>query len=129
MLILARRIGESIMIGDQVELTVVDIKGDQVKLGINAPSQVKVYRREVYAAIQEENRAAAAAAPQALPSLQGLMGRNPASGKPAAPGSGSPAAPGGIPPAAPGSGSPAAPGSGSPAAPGSIPPKRDPRAR
>ncbi len=60
MLILARRIGESIMIGDQVEISVVDIKGDQVKLGINAPAQVKVYRREVYAAIQEENRAAAA---------------------------------------------------------------------
>jgi carbon storage regulator len=114
MLILARRIGESIMIGDQVELTVVDIKGDQVKLGISAPSQVKVYRREVYAAIQEENRAAASAAPQTLPSLQGLMGRNQAAGKPAA-------APGGIPPAAPG-GIP-------PAAPGGIPPKKDPQAR
>jgi carbon storage regulator len=73
MLILARRIGESIMIGDQVEISVVDIKGDQVKLGINAPSQVKVYRREVYAAIQEENRAAAAA-PGALPRLEGLLG-------------------------------------------------------
>ena len=105
MLILARRIGESIMIGDQVELTVVDIKGDQVKLGINAPSQVKVYRREVYAAIQEENRAAAAAAPQTLPSLQGFIGRTPAPEKPAASG--------GIPPAAPGGTSP----------------KKDPRAR
>ena len=63
MLILARRIGESIMIGDQVEISVVDIKGDQVKLGIKAPAQVKVYRSEVYAAIQEENRAAASAAP------------------------------------------------------------------
>jgi carbon storage regulator len=73
MLILARRIGESIMIGDQVEISVVDIKGDQVKLGINAPSQVKVYRREVYAAIQEENRAAAAAAPKSLPHIEGLL--------------------------------------------------------
>jgi carbon storage regulator len=73
MLILARRIGESIMIGDQVEISVVDIKGDQVKLGIKAPSQVKVYRREVYAAIQEENRAAAAAAPGTLPRLEGLL--------------------------------------------------------
>lgn len=72
MLILARRIGESIMIGDQVEISVVDIKGDQVKLGIKAPSQVKVYRREVYAAIQEENRAAAAA-PGVLPRLEELM--------------------------------------------------------
>ena len=82
MLILARRIGESIMIGDQVELTVVDIKGDQVKLGINAPSQVKVYRREVYAAIQDENRAAASAAPQTLSSLQGLLGKNTPSAAP-----------------------------------------------
>jgi len=73
MLILARRIGESIMIGDQVEISVVDIKGDQVKLGIKAPTQVKVYRREVYAAIQEENRAAAAAAPGRLPELEGLL--------------------------------------------------------
>ncbi len=73
MLILARRIGESIMIGDQVEISVVDIKGDQVKLGINAPPQVKVYRREVYAAIQEENRAAAAAAPKSLPHIEGLL--------------------------------------------------------
>jgi carbon storage regulator len=73
MLILARRIGESIMVGDQVEISVVDIKGDQVKLGIKAPSQVKVYRREVYAAIQEENRAAAAASPGNLPVLDELM--------------------------------------------------------
>jgi carbon storage regulator len=85
MLILARRIGESIMIGDQVEISVVDIKGDQVKLGINAPSQVKVYRREVYAAIQEENRAAAAA-PGVLPRLDDLLPR-------ASPGARAPAAP------------------------------------
>ncbi len=62
------------MVGDQVEISVVDIKGDQVKLGIKAPSQVKVYRREVYAAIQQENLAAAAAAPQTLPRLEELMG-------------------------------------------------------
>jgi len=86
MLILARRIGETIMIGDQVEISVVDIKGDQVKLGIKAPSQVKVYRSEVYAAIQEENRAAAAAAPERLSKVEGLL---------------PPAAPGGISPAAP----------------------------
>jgi carbon storage regulator len=73
MLILARRIGESIMVGDQVEISVVDIKGDQVKLGIKAPTQVKVYRREVYAAIQEENRAAASASPGNLPVLDELM--------------------------------------------------------
>jgi carbon storage regulator len=80
MLILARRIGESIMIGDQIEISVVDIKGDQVKLGINAPPQVKVYRREVYTAIQEENRAAAAAAPKSLPRIEGLLEKKSPSG-------------------------------------------------
>ena len=97
MLILARKIGESIMIGDQVEISVVDIKGDQAKLGIKAPSHVKVYRREVYAAIQEENRAAAAAAPDSIPRLESLIGKT--GGTP-------PAAPGGTPPAAPGSSRP-----------------------
>ncbi|MGA2641141.1 MAG: carbon storage regulator CsrA [Spirochaetia bacterium] len=82
MLILARRIGESIMVGDQVEISVVDIKGDQVKLGIKAPSQVKVYRLEVYAAIQDENRAAAAASPQTLPRLDELIPRHPDPDKP-----------------------------------------------
>ena len=72
MLILARRIGESIVIGDQVEVSVVDIKGDQVKLGISAPRAVPVFRREVYQAIQEENRRAAEAAPGSLPRLEGL---------------------------------------------------------
>jgi carbon storage regulator len=79
MLILARRIGESIMIGDQVEISVVDIKGDQVKLGIKAPPQVKVYRREVYAAIQAENRAAASV-PATLPILAELLGTEGRSG-------------------------------------------------
>jgi carbon storage regulator len=96
MLILARRIGESIMIGDQVEISVVDIKGDQVKLGIKAPSQVKVYRREVYAAIQEENRAAAAAAPASLPHLEGLLERKEPQKGPATTG-GAAAAPSGAP--------------------------------
>jgi carbon storage regulator len=83
MLILARRIGESIMVGDQVEISVVDIKGDQVKLGIKAPSQIKVYRSEVYAAIQDENRAAAAASPKNLPVLDELIPNPPVDpGKP-----------------------------------------------
>jgi carbon storage regulator len=77
MLILARRIGESIIIGDQVEVSVVDIKGDQVKLGIAAPRSVPVFRREVYQAIQEENRRAAVAQPGELPRLEGLKERDP----------------------------------------------------
>lgn len=59
MLILARRINERIVIGDDICVSVVDIKGDQVKLGIEAPRHVRVYRQEVFEAIQEENRAAA----------------------------------------------------------------------
>lgn len=62
MLILARRINEQIVIGDSIRVSVVDIKGDQVKLGIEAPRTVRVYRNEVYEAIQEENRQAARSA-------------------------------------------------------------------
>jgi carbon storage regulator len=73
MLILSRKINESIMIGDQIELSIVDIKGDQVKIGINAPKTVKVYRKEVYAAIQAENIAAVKARPDAIAGLSGLF--------------------------------------------------------
>lgn len=72
MLILARKINESIMVGDLVEISIVDIKGDQVKLGINAPRNVKVYRREVYQLIQQENLEAARATPDLLPDLGAL---------------------------------------------------------
>jgi carbon storage regulator len=73
MLILARKINESIMVGDQVEISIVDIKGDQVKLGIEAPRHIKVYRREVYKLIQEENLQAAQAKPGLLPRLDALV--------------------------------------------------------
>ena len=58
MLILARKKEESIILNDNIEISVVEIKGETVKLGINAPSSVKIYRREVYEAIQKENKAA-----------------------------------------------------------------------
>lgn len=58
MLVLTRKTGESIMIGDDIELKIISVEGDQVKLGIDAPRSVKVYRSEIYKAIQEENRAA-----------------------------------------------------------------------
>jgi len=59
MLVLSRHIDESIMIGDDVELTIVDIRGDKVRIGINAPSSVAVHRKEVYEAIRTENEQAA----------------------------------------------------------------------
>lgn len=61
MLVLSRQRDETIMIGDHVEITVVDIRGDKVRLGITAPPQVAVHRKEVYEAIKAENRRAAEA--------------------------------------------------------------------
>ncbi|MFA7238261.1 MAG: carbon storage regulator CsrA [Phycisphaeraceae bacterium] len=59
MLVLSRQRDETIMIGDDIEITVVDIRGDKVRLGITAPSSVPVHRKEVYEAIKRENREAA----------------------------------------------------------------------
>jgi carbon storage regulator len=73
MLILSRRVDERIMIGDQIEIAVVDIRGDQVKIGISAPSSIKVYRKEVYQAIQQENIQAVKAEPSALPEWQRMV--------------------------------------------------------
>jgi carbon storage regulator len=58
MLVLARKKGESIIIGDQIELVVLGVEGDVVKLGIQAPKNVQVYRKEIYEAIKENNREA-----------------------------------------------------------------------
>lgn len=55
MLVLSRQRDETIMIGDEIEITVVDIRGDKVRLGINAPRDVQVHRKEVYEAIRQEN--------------------------------------------------------------------------
>ena len=60
MLALSRKQGESIVIGNNIEITVLEAKGDQVKNGISAPKSVPVYRKEIYAQIQEENREAVA---------------------------------------------------------------------
>ncbi len=57
------------MIGDDVEITVVDIRGDKVRLGISAPSQIPVHRKEVYEAIQRENQEAAKVSPDDLAKL------------------------------------------------------------
>ena len=60
MLALSRKQGESIVIGNNIEITVLEAKGDQVKIGISAPKSVPVYRKEIYAQIHEENREAVA---------------------------------------------------------------------
>jgi len=59
MLVLSRQRDESIIIGDNVVVTVVDIRGDKVRLGVQAPHEIPVHRREVYEAIQRENQRAA----------------------------------------------------------------------
>ena len=69
MLVLARQRDETIMIGDDVEVTIVDIRGDKVRLGINAPRSVSVHRKEIYDQIQRENRNAAKLQPQDVPTL------------------------------------------------------------
>jgi len=70
MLALSRKKDEAIMIGDEIEIKVIEVKGDQVKIGINAPKSVPIYRSEVYEQIQEANREAAnSVSAQALENL------------------------------------------------------------
>jgi len=91
MLVLSRQRDETIMIGDDIEVTVVDIRGDKVRLGITAPREISVHRKEVYDAIRRENRAAAQVKPEDLPGL-GKVG--PSKGPAKTPGHGQPRPPG-----------------------------------
>lgn len=68
MLYLTRKIGESVMINDTIEVTVVEVRGKSIKLGFTFPQDVSVLRREIYDRIQAENRAAAETSADALPS-------------------------------------------------------------
>lgn len=58
MLVLTRKLNQSIMIGDDIELTILSIEGEQIKLGINAPKNIDIHRKEIYLAIQNENNEA-----------------------------------------------------------------------
>ena len=61
MLVLSRQRDESIIIGDNIEITIVDVRGDKVRLGINAPREISVHRKEIYEAIQREKAQQASA--------------------------------------------------------------------
>jgi carbon storage regulator len=74
MLILSRKVNEKIMIGEDISVSVIEVRGDQVRLGVDAPKTVKVFRQEVFDAIREENRAAAESGP-VLPELNLKAGR------------------------------------------------------
>ena len=100
MLVLSRQRDETIMIGDDIEVTVVDIRGDKVRLGITAPKEISVHRKEVYDAIRRENRAAAQVKPEDLSGLGKVAPKG--TGTNSGPGSGSGHASGHGPPPGPG---------------------------
>jgi len=79
MLVLSRQRDEAIMIGDEVEITVVDIRGDKVRLGITAPRHIQVHRKEVYEAIKRENEQAAKLRPD---DVSGIIDKRNAKGEP-----------------------------------------------
>lgn len=70
MLVLTRKLNEAIQIGDDIEITVLAVQGDQIKLGIKAPKEVEVHRKEVYLSIQESNNEAASTLPNILDILK-----------------------------------------------------------
>jgi carbon storage regulator len=71
MLVLSRQRDQSIIIGDNIVITVVDVRGDKVRLGIDAPTEIPVHRREVYEAIQRENLRASQLQPRDARQLRG----------------------------------------------------------
>ncbi|MEO6503044.1 MAG: carbon storage regulator CsrA [Jatrophihabitantaceae bacterium] len=89
MLILTRRVGESIVVGDDIVLTVFEVRGDAVRIGIEAPRSVKVNRKEIYEEIQRSNAQAVSSSDDAVDALRGALGA-PADDSSAAPAGGDP---------------------------------------
>ena len=81
MLVLSRQRDETIMIGDDIEITIVDIRGEKVRLGINAPPHVPVHRKEVYEAIKREKEASAQGGSGQAPKVESLANRRPHPGE------------------------------------------------
>ena len=73
MLVLTRKLGESITIDDNIKIRIEKIRGKQVRLGIEAPKETRIYREEVYQAIKEQNQDAAQARPDATRSVANLL--------------------------------------------------------
>ncbi|QTQ11634.1 carbon storage regulator CsrA [Treponema parvum] len=73
MLILARKIDEKIKIGEDITLTIIEVRGDQVKIGVEAPKNIRVFRQEVFDAIQSENKAAVAPENESLDEISKLF--------------------------------------------------------
>lgn len=73
MLALSRKLGETIVIGDDVEITVLDIQRDQIKLGISAPRNISIHRKEIYLQIQEENKVATQTTEETAKQLKDFM--------------------------------------------------------
>ena len=73
MLVLTRRLKESIMVGDDIEISILSIEGDQVKLGISAPKNVDIHRKEIYLSIQQENNSATQTDAGAIESLSNFF--------------------------------------------------------
>jgi carbon storage regulator len=75
MLVLTRKLGESIAIDDHIKIMVVQIKGKQVRLGIQAPKETKIHRQEVYEAIQTSNKEAADVSPKSVSEVAAMIKR------------------------------------------------------